>query len=47
LKNRAAPEVEEAVVRIAIDNPALGQVRVANELAQKGIIISPGGVRTI
>jgi transposase InsO family protein len=47
LKNRVAPEIEEAVIKIAIDNPALGQVRVANELAKSGIKISPGGVRTI
>jgi transposase InsO family protein len=47
LKNRVAPEVEEAVIAIAIDNPALGQIRVANELVKQGIIISPGGVRTI
>ena len=47
LKNRVAPEVEEAVLAIAIDNPALGQTRVANELRKGGTIISPGGVRTI
>jgi len=35
------------VVQIAIDNPALGQVRVSNELRQEGIVISPSGVRSI
>ena len=29
------------------NNPALGQVRVSNELRKKGILISPGGVRSI
>ena len=47
IKNRVAPEVEEAVLAIAVENPALGQKRVANELKQRGFIISDGGVRTI
>jgi transposase InsO family protein len=47
LKNRVAPEVEEAVLSLAIENPALGQKRVANELRERGIIVSDGGVRTI
>lgn len=46
-KNRVPAHIEDAVLQIAIDNPALGQHRVANELAQKGIIISGGGVRSI
>ena len=46
-KNRVAPEVEEAVLAIAIENPALGQLRVSNNLKQKGIFVSPGGVRSI
>lgn len=47
LKNRVAPEVEEAVCQIAIEQPALGQVRVSNELKKRGIFVSPGGVRSI
>ena len=47
LKNRVAPEVEEAVVALAIENPALGQVRVSNELKKNGMFVSPGGVRSI
>lgn len=47
LKNRVAPEVEEAVREMAIELPAHGQVRVSNELRKKGIFVSPGGVRTI
>jgi len=46
-KNRVAPEVEEAVTNLAIENPALGQVRVSNELKKQGIFVSPGGVRSI
>lgn len=46
-KNRVPAHIEDAVLKIAIDNPALGQHRVANELAQKGIILSSGGVRSI
>ena len=47
LKNRVAPEVEEAVVALAIDQPAFGQARVSNELLKRGIIVSPFGVRSI
>lgn len=46
-KNRVDPEIEKAVCEIAIDNPALGQVRVSNELRKKGLFVSPGGVRSI
>ena len=47
IKNRVEEHIEQAVVGMAIDNPALGQVRVSNELRKKGILISPGGVRSI
>lgn len=46
-KNRVPAHIEDAVLSIAIENPALGQYRVANELKQKGILISGGGVRSI
>jgi transposase InsO family protein len=47
LKNRVAPEIEEAVVELAIAEPAWGQVRTANELKKTGISISPAGVRCV
>ena len=47
LKNRVAPEVEEAVVSLAIDQPAWGQTRASNELKKRGIEVSPFGVRSI
>jgi len=46
-KNRVDPVVEEAVLKIALENPALGQLRVSNTLKQDGIFVSPGGVRSI
>jgi transposase InsO family protein len=47
LKNRTAPEIEAAVVAMAVDQPAWGQLRVANELAKRGLSISPAGVRCV
>ena len=47
LANRVEPHIEKAVVDIAIEEPAWGQLRVSNELKKQGIIISPGGVRSI
>lgn len=47
IKNRVAPEVEEAVVQFATKQPAMGQLRVSNELKKRGIFISPAGVRCV
>jgi transposase InsO family protein len=47
VKNRVDPEVEKAVLALTIEQPAYGQVRVANELKQRGVFISPGGVRCV
>ncbi len=46
-KNRVEPHIEEAAVQMAIDQPAFGQVRAANELRRKGFFISPCGVRCV
>lgn len=47
MKNRVAPEVEEAVVNMAYEYPAYGQSRAANELRKAGVLVSGGGVRSI
>jgi transposase InsO family protein len=47
LKNRTPPEIEAALVELAIEQPAYGQVRIANELAKRGHLISPAGVRCV
>src|ERR671927_1054396 len=47
LKNRTAPEIEEAVVELAIEQPAWGQVRVSEALKRQGLSISPAGVRCV
>jgi transposase InsO family protein len=47
LKNRIGEEIEKAVVEMAIELPAYGQLRVSNELKKRGTFISPGGVRSV
>ena len=47
IANRVDPAIEQAVVEMAIDKPAFGQVRAANELKKHGHPISPFGVRSV
>ena len=46
-KNRVDSRTEEQVKLIAINFPAYGQKRASNELAKRGVTVSPGGVRSI
>jgi len=47
LKNRVPQEIEDAVVALALEQPAFGQVRIANELKKRGLMVSPAGVRCV
>lgn len=47
LKNRVEEHIEKAVLGLALEKPAFGQVRVSNELAKQGVLISPAGVRCV
>jgi transposase len=46
-KNRIESSIEEAIIVMALEKPAYGQVRVSNELKKKGLFISPAGVRCV
>jgi transposase InsO family protein len=47
LKNRTEEHIERAVLELALEKPAYGQLRVSNELAKRGLSISPAGVRCV
>lgn len=47
LKNRIDERVERRVCELAIEQPACGQVRVANELRKEGLSVSAAGVRCV
>jgi len=47
LKNRVPEEIEDAIVAVAVEQPAFGQVRVANELRKRGLVLSPAGERCV
>ncbi len=47
LKKRFGAEVEEKVLKLAIENPLWGQLRVCRSLNNEGVKISIGGVRCI
>jgi transposase InsO family protein len=47
IKNRVAEDIEAAIVELAVEQPAFGQVRIANELAKRGLRVSPAGVRCV
>ena len=43
-KNRVGERIEERVCELAVENAALGQVRVSNKLRQEGLSIPPEGL---
>src|SRR6185503_2507884 len=47
LKNRVPQEIEDAIIALAVEQPAFGQVRIANELRKRGLTVSPAGVRCV
>src|SRR5258708_34263862 len=42
-KNRIAGDVERAVVELALEQPACGQVRVANDVHRRALTTAPAG----
>ena len=47
IRNRVPAEIEQAVLELALEQPAWGQLRVANALAQRELKISAAGVRSV
>jgi len=47
IRNRVSEDVEEAILEMALEEPAYGQKRVSDQLRQQGIFISPAGVRCV
>lgn len=45
--NRVAPEIEEAILNYSLEHPTHGPLRVAQELALRGVTVSAGGVRGV
>jgi hypothetical protein len=46
-ENRVPQEIEDAVIASAVEQPAFGQVGVANELRKRGQTVLPAGVRCV
>lgn len=47
VKNRIEEHIEKAVLDLAVEQPALGQLRVSNELKKQGVFVSQSGVRCV
>lgn len=46
-KNRVAPEIAQAIMAFAAQQPTYGEKRVAAELVKRGLSVSPKGVRQV
>ncbi|GBF22923.1 integrase [Candidatus Gastranaerophilus sp. (ex Termes propinquus)] len=46
-KNRVEEHIEKAIIEMAIEFPAWGQLRAANELKKQGVIVAPATVRNV
>ncbi len=47
LANRTAPEIAAVILELTMEQPAFGQVRIANEVRKRGHSISPAAVRGV
>ena len=47
LAKRTPPEVEAVIIELSLEQPAFGQIRLANEMRKRGHSISPAGVRGV
>src|ERR671917_1450630 len=47
LANRTPSEVEAVIIELSLEQPAFGQIRLANEVRKRGHSISPAGVRGV
>ena len=47
MANRTAPEIGALIVDLSLEQPAFGQIRIANEIRARGHSISPAGVRGV
>src|SRR5512134_2208996 len=47
LANRTPPEIEAIIVALSLEQPAFGQIRIANEVRKRGHSVSPSGVRAV
>lgn len=47
MSNRVDAQIEEKILAYSLEWPTHGQARVSNELKQKGVIVSSGGIRGV
>jgi len=45
--NRVPEHIEQSIIELAIENPALGQQRASSELTNRGVLVSSSGVRSV